>query len=413
MSRRIDSRRDQIILKADVGVPFLGKDKINLALLWPSYGDNVTSVNDLVLGLDRKRFNVIFVYLTGYGVERNLIEEAGYKVFYLSNIRLINTFRFSILLKLIRILREHNVDILHCNSHKPSFYGALAGTFAKTPVVLSHVHGLNRTRNRKRRLANFFLFKRIHRIIAIAEKVKEDILMNNWRLSAEKVHVLENSVDYGRFSNPSTSRLEARKILGLSAHALVFGTVGRLAPTKGQSYLIKAFAEVKQELPESVLLLAGAGRLEDTLKAEASRTGFGKSIHFLGRRTDIPQILKALDVFVLPSVAEGFGLALAEAMAAGVPCIATQVGGIPEILPNRDVGRLVPARDANALAAAMIDLAQTPSDRLEQLAALASDRVRRLYSHEVVREKLAHLYESELAISQDTSFAFSMGEGKG
>jgi len=398
LSRRIGSHRGQIILKADFGVLFLGKDKINLALLWPSYGDNITSVNDLILGLDSKRFNVIFVYLSGYGVERNLIEEAGYQVFYLSNIRLINAFRFSILFKLIRILRGHNVDILHCHSHKPSFYGALAGMFVKTPVVLSHVHGLDRTRNKGRRLLNFFLFKRIHRIIAIANKVKEDILMDNWRLSAEKVHVLENSVDYGRFSNLSTSRLEARKILGLSAHALVFGTVGRLAPTKGQSYLIKAFAEVKQELPESVLLLAGAGRLEDTLKAEASRTGFGKSIHFLGRRTDIPQILKALDVFVLPSVAEGFGLALAEAMAAGVPCIATQVGGIPEILPNRDVGRLVPARDSSALATAMIDLVNTPAGQLRQLAGNASDRVREFYSHEVVMEKLVTLYESEFAL---------------
>ena len=222
--------------------------------------------------------------------------------------------------------------------------------------------------------------------------------MDNWRLSAEKVHVLENSVDYGRFSNLSISRLEARKMLGLSAHALVFGTVGRLAPTKGQSYLIKAFAEVKQGLPESVLLLAGAGRLEDTLKAEASRTGFGKSIHFLGRRTDIPQVLKALDVFVLPSVAEGFGLALAEAMAAGVPCIATQVGGIPEILPNREVGRLVPARDSSALATAMIHLANTPAGQLRQLAGNASDRVREFYSHEVVMERLVTLYESEFAL---------------
>jgi len=99
-----------------------------------------------------------------------------------------------------------------------------------------------------------------------------------------------------------------------------------------------------------------------------------------------------------PSVAEGFGLALAEAMAAGVPCIATQVGGIPEILPNRDVGRLVPARDSSALATAMIDLVNTPAGQLRQLAGNASDRVREFYSHEVVMEKLVTLYESEFAL---------------
>jgi len=90
--------------------------------------------------------------------------------------------------------------------------------------------------------------------------------------------------------------------------------------------------------------------------------------------------------------------AILEAMAAGVPCIATQVGGIPEILPNRDVGRLVPARDSNALATAMIDLVSMPAGQLRQLAGNASDRARRLYSHEVVRKKLVELYESEFAL---------------
>lgn len=373
----------------------MGKGKINLALFWPRYGSAFTSLNDLVLRLDRERFNVIFIYLSGHGVDKNPIEEAGYKVFYLSNIELINAFRLSILFKLVKILKEHNVDILHCHRHKPTFYGALASVFVKTRVLLSHVHGLSRTRNKGRRLLNFFLFRRVNRIIAIAHKVKENILEDNWSLSADKILILENSVDYRLFSNLSTSKLEAREMLGLSADALVFGTVGRLAPTKGQSYLIKAFAEVKQKLPKSVLLLVGNGRLEHVLKAEASQTGFGESVHFLGRRTDIPQILKALDVFVLPSVAEGFGLALAEAMAAGIACIATDVGGIPELINGRDVGLLVPARDPEALARAMIDFAQSPAEQLEQLSGKAAGRVRRCYSHDVVGEKLRNLYENE------------------
>ena len=122
------------------------------------------------------------------------------------------------------------------------------------------------------------------------------------------------------------------------------------------------------------------------------------SIHFLGHKDNIEQLYGAMDVFVLSSVAEGMPRAILEAMAAGVPCIATQVGGIPEILPNRDVGRLVPARDSNALATAMIDIANVPAGQLGQLAGNASDRVRRLYSHEVVREKLVDLYESEFAL---------------
>ena len=192
---------------------FLGKEKINLALLWPEYGGKVTSVNDLVLGLDRNRFNVIFIYLSGYGVDKNLLEEAGYEVFYLSNIKLINAFRFSILLKLIRILRGHKVDVLHCHVHKPAVYGVMAAMFAGTRVVLSHVHGLGRSANFRRRLTNLLLSRRCSRIISVADGVKADVLRNNWHMPAEKVAVLENSVDYERFAGSSVDKTEARRML--------------------------------------------------------------------------------------------------------------------------------------------------------------------------------------------------------
>lgn len=375
------------------------EDKITVALFWPRYSGNVTSVNDLVLGFDKERFNVIFIYISGYGVEKNLLKEAGYKVFYLSNIQRINTFRFSILFRLVRILKEHNVDIIHCHAHKSTVYGTVAAVLAKTPVVLSHVHGLDRTRNMGRRLLNFFLFKRVNRIIGCARSVREDVLKNNWSVPREKISVLENSVDYERFADVSISKEDAKRILGLPSDAFVFGTIGRLAPTKGQLYLIEAFAKVKQKLPKSMLLLIGDGRLENVLRAEASKTGFGKSIHFFGWRTDIPQILKALDVFVLSSLSEGITRAILEAMAAGVPCVATEVGGILEIISGNNVGTLVPPKDSEALTQAMINIANLTDEKLEKQVEKAQNRVRQFYSHQIVREKLRKLYESELKTS--------------
>ncbi|TKJ33975.1 MAG: hypothetical protein CEE38_19220 [Planctomycetes bacterium B3_Pla] len=371
------------------------KDKINLALLWPEHDGKVTSVNDLVLGLDKERFNVIFIYLSGYGIEENLIEEEGYKVFYLSNIELINAFRFSILFKLIRIIRDHKIDILHCHVHKPTFYGILAARFAGTPVVLSHVHGLGRSGNFRRKLANFLLSRKLTRIISVANGVKEDVLRNNWLLPAEKVSVLENSVDYGRFVNVSITKAEARQMLGLPADAFVFGTVGRLAPTKGLPYLIEAFSRAKEEIPSARLVLLGNGPSRAKLEQQASTTSCRDSIHFLGHRDNIEQLYRAMDTFVLSSVAEGMPRAILEAMAAGVPCIATQVGGIPEIINSREVGLLVPSKDPEALARAMIDLAQAPTEQIEELTEKASDRIGRFYSHKVVGEKLNNLYENE------------------
>ena len=374
----------------------MGKDKINLALFWSRYSSTVTSVNDLVLGLDKERYKVIFIYMTGYGIERNLIEEAGYKAFYLSNIEFIKTFRFSILFRLVKILKENKIDILHCHRHKSSFYGALAGMLAKTPVVLSHVHGLSRTKNFGRRIFNFILFKRFNRIIGCAKSVRDDVLENNPSVSREKVIALENSVDYKRFTNVSISKEEAKKMLGVPPDVFVFGTIARLAPTKGLSYLIEAFQEVKKHKPSAHLVLLGDGQCRAELEEQVSNTMCSDSVHFLGHRSNIEQLLKGMDVFVLSSVAEGMPLVILEAMAAGIPCIATRVGGIEEVINSDEIGTLIPSKDSEALAKAMINMGEASKEKLEQYTEKARDRIRKFYSHDVVRKKLENTYEKEM-----------------
>jgi glycosyltransferase involved in cell wall biosynthesis len=374
----------------------LGKDKINLALFWSKYSSTVTSVNDLVLGLDKERYKIIFIYMTCYGIERNLIEEAGYEVFYLSNIEFIQAFRFSILFRLVKVLKENNIDILHCHRHKASFYGAIAGILAKTPVVLSHVHGLSRTKNLGRRIFNFILFKRFNKIIGCAKSVRDDVLKNNPSVSREKVIALENSVDYEHFTNVSISKEEAKKMLGVSPDVFVFGTVGRLAPTKGLSYLIEAFQEVKERKPSAHLVLLGDGQCRVELEEQVSNTLCSDSIHFLGHRNNIEQLLKGMDVFVLSSIAEGMPLVILEAMAAGIPCIATRVGGIEEIINSDEVGTLIPSKDSEALAKAMINMGEASKEELEQYTKKASDRIRKFYSHDIVRKKLEITYEKEM-----------------
>jgi len=377
----------------------LKEGKITVALLWSKYSGNVTSVNDLVLGFDKERFNVIFIYLRGYGDEKNLLKEAGYEVFYLSNTERINTFRFSILFKLVRILKEQNVDIIHCHAHKSTVYGTVAAVLAKTPVVMAHVHGLGRSRNFRRKLMNFLLFKKINRIVPVAESVREDVLKNNWSVPEEKISVLENSIDYGRFADVSISKEDAKRILGLPSDAFVFGTIGRLAPTKGLLYLIEAFPKVKEQKPSAHLVLFGDGPCRAEIEQQASNMSCRDSIHFLGHRDNIEQLLRGMDVFVLSSVAEGMPRAILEVMAAGIPCIATEVGGIPEIISGNNVGVLVPPKDSEALAEAMINIANIPDEKLEKQVLKAQNRVRRFYSHQVVREKVRKLYESELKTS--------------
>ncbi|MEJ2701038.1 MAG: glycosyltransferase [Sedimentisphaerales bacterium] len=370
---------------------------MTLALLWARYDGKITSVNDLVLRLDRERFNVIFIFLRGDTGEENLLREAGYKVLYLSSARRLKAFHPSVALRLINLLKEHKVDVLHCHAHKATVYGTLAGALAGTPIVLAQVHGLGRSRNLRRKLINLLLFRRIDRVICVADAVKKDVLSNNWCLSAAKTFVLENSVDYGRFADVSISKADARKMLGVPEDAFVFGTAGRLAPTKGLTYLMEAFSKVKTQQPSAQLVLLGDGPSRAELEGQVSSLPCRDSIHLLGHRGGIEQLMRGMDVFVLPSVAEGMPRVILEAMASGVPCIAPAVGGIPEIINSREVGLLAPPKDPEALARAMIAVAGATDEERERVIQNARHRVRQLYAHEVIAEKLKNLYESRFS----------------
>jgi glycosyltransferase involved in cell wall biosynthesis len=241
------------------------------------------------------------------------------------------------------------------------------------------------------------LFREIDRIICVADSVKEDVLRSNWRLPAEKAAVLENSVDYDRFAGVSISKADARQTLGLPSDAFVFGTIARFGPFKGHNFLVSAFEKVKTEVPSAHLVLVGEGPFKQDIRQQAAAAGMAQSVHFLGQRNDIPGLLRAIDCFVLPSVgSEGMPRVLLEAMAASVPCIGTTVGGTPEVLCSSDVGYLVPPRDADALAEAMIALAKIPEQKLKGLVERARERIRMHFSHEVVAKRLGSIYEVEI-----------------
>jgi glycosyltransferase involved in cell wall biosynthesis len=369
-------------------------NKINLALLWSKYGGNVTSINDLVIGLDKERFRPFFIYLSDFGVDESVHKQGN--LYFLSNRKNPGQFNPVVLWRLVRILRDEKVDIVHCHRHKQVIYGAMASCFSPHPVVLAHIHGLNRTRSLSRKVINFLAFKKVRKLVAVSKTVGEDVLKTNWKLSAAKVCVLENSVDYERFANVQVSREEIRAELGLSMHSFVFGTVGRLAPTKGLPYLIEAFSKIKTQIPSAHLIFLGDGSLKPELEKQAGEMQCKDSIHFLGYRTNIEVLLRGIDVFVLSSIAEGMPRVILEAMAARVPCIATKVGGIPDIINDESIGLLVPPKDSVALSQAMIRIAKMPGNELDTLIRKAQDRIRRFYSHKTVSEKLRKLYESKV-----------------
>lgn len=352
---------------------------------------------DVVRGVDNARFSHVICYLGENRGLQNIIAELGYEVLHLGfRKKQLEHFNPAVVLQLADILREKRIDILHCHKHKPTVYGALASILAGRIPVISHVHGLSRTRSLSRRAANWAILRSVHRIIAVSESVRRDVIQTNWQIDPSKVVTVKNCIDLQMIDHIKVGRQDARLRLGLSEDEIVYGTVGRLALTKGQSYLIEAFAQVREYLPASRLVILGQGPLLQALEKTAKDLGVLPWILFAGYRNDVFELLKGFDVFVLPSLAEGLSIALLEAMAMRLPVIASHVGGIPEVFGECRCGKLVQPKDASALAAAMLEIGSAEGNLKKQMGEEGRQRVEEEFTTDVMIRKLTGIYESVL-----------------
>ena len=306
----------------------------------------------------------------------------------------LSRFKPSVVFQLARIIKEQGIDIVHCQRHKPTVYGTLAAYMTgEKAKVISHVHGLNRTRSLQRKLLNRALFRRISRIIAVSDAVRDDIVRTNPMSFPDKVVTIYNGIDVEPYTDCSLNKEQARMHLGLpDEEVFVYGTVGRLVETKGQRVLLEAFVRVYEKYPKSWLILAGKGRLESELRALSAELNIRERVIFLGYRTDIPEVLKTLDVFVLPSIAEGLPGALLEAMATGIPVIASRVGGVPEILNDPSLGIMVSPSSTDELASAMECLYKMDETRRNMIGQALRERVLEAFTKEKMISVISREY---------------------
>ena len=359
-------------------------DQISILHVLPDKEKRLRPLENLVNGLDRGMFSQVVCYLRGHDKVRTELEELGHDVITLDiSKEKLRKFQPRAVLQLAKIIKERGIDIVHCQRHKPTVYGTLAAYMVgEKPRVIGHVRGLHRTRNFRRKFLNRLLSKRISRMIAVSAAVREDIINNNSKSFAAKVVTIYNGIDVQLFIHSNLTREAIRSRIGIPDKKFVYGTVGRLVETKGQSVLLQAFAQISEECPQSWLVLAGEGRLESKLRGLAAELGIQESVTFLGHRHDIPEVLKAYDVFVLSSVAEGLPGALLEAMATGLPVIASRVGGVPEILNNSGLGTMVSPHSVDELASAMKGLYRTPEEKRYEIGKALKERVLEEFSKE-------------------------------
>lgn len=261
------------------------------------------------------------------------------------------------------LLRTLGPDVLHTHLLKADALGAWVAPEAGVPVIVSSKH--NDERALLKRTVGWvhgFLTRRVHRVIALSDHVAR-FVSRHGHVPAGKITRIYYGVDAEALL-PMRSRAEVRSDLGLAEDAPVLICVGRLAPQKDHPTLLRALSQ----LPESVtLLIVGGdpfGDGEARLKALTEQLGLGQRARFLGIRHDVPDLLAASDLFVLPSLWEGLGLVFLEAMAVKLPVVASQVSAIPEVVADGVSGWLVPPGNPGALADAIQDGLENDTDRL-------------------------------------------------
>jgi sugar transferase (PEP-CTERM/EpsH1 system associated) len=342
-------------------------------------------VVNLVKGIDRARFNPMVCCIEGRGPLSEEIESSGIPVFYL---RKTASRDYPLVLKLASLLRRHEVVIVHTHNPSPHFYGVLAARIAQTPIIIHTKHGRNYPERLRRVFLNNVLSRLTDKVVAVSEDAR-NVALEVEKVVPSKVVTITNGIDVERFSQHDADH--KRDEIGIPTGHFVVGNVARLAAEKDHTTLLKAFSLVLKELPNTSLLIAGDGELRGELRSISEQLGISQSVSFLGLRKDVAELLHIFHLFALSSITEGTSLTILEAMAASLPVVATDVGGNSKLVVNGKTGIVVPPRDPNALAEAIINILSNP-DKAAQMGMYAHKRFTENFSLTHMLEKYENLY---------------------
>lgn len=270
------------------------------------------------------------------------------------------------LFKVLRYLRQHRPAVLHLQLEFSVILGSLAARLTGIPAVAT-LHTLDNPQQRRAcwryRLSLFALHRWCNRVIAVSESTRQHHLRDG-NMPPAHILTLYNGIDLSAYGeHPPAFRLEKRRELGLKPDSVVAVTVAVLREPKGIQYMLQAMSQLRETHPHLQYLIVGEGEYGAVLRQQAEALRLGESVRFAGQRSDIPEILAACDFFILPTLTEALPTVLMEAMAARRAILASNVGGVPEMVADGINGRLLPPADVPALAAACGELAENAALR--------------------------------------------------
>ena len=345
----------------------------------------------LIKSLDKKKYTPILICqedgelpqkLRKIGVEVKYLKMRGWRKakYFLAN--------FITVIKLLIFIKRNNIRLVHVNPYRLAPYGALAARWAKIPSVLS-IHDFVDESKIKR-----FLIDRTNKIIVVSDSIKKVFSSRN-----DKVRIIHNGVDFSIFDKMIKGE-SIKKEFAVANGTYLVGIVGQITPWKGHQDFLAAAVEVLKKKPFVKFLIVGDALFNKELSIEKLREisrqyKINSQVIFTGLRKDIPQLIAALDILVLPSRQEPFGRVILEAMAMGKPVIATDCGGPAEIITSGQTGMLIPVKRPDLLAEAIIRLLSNRLER-ERLSQAGYQLVKNKFDLQKQVNKVTDLYEQVL-----------------
>jgi glycosyltransferase involved in cell wall biosynthesis len=291
-----------------------------------------------------------------------------------------------------KLIRTEQIDILHSHGYKADIYGYLATRRLRIPIIATrhNQRGLRHTLAiRLYEFLDILFLRRFNAVAAVSDLIAEELLRAG--VAPRKVTVIGNGIDVSRFVGASPTLSEELN----KEQRLLIGTAGRLIPQKGIEYFLMAASEVLTTFPTLLFGIVGEGPHRPALERSMKDLGIERNVVFTGPRSDMPNIYASFDVFVLPSLEEGMPMTVLEALASGLPVIATKVGAVEKLVFPNQTGILVQPGEAAGLAAALISLIGNPELRV-RLGQNGRSLVQNEHSSSVMSQRYLRLYQELL-----------------
>jgi glycosyltransferase involved in cell wall biosynthesis len=267
-------------------------------------------------------------------------------------------FDFNTIKKIRSCVKKNNVKILHTHGYKSNLYGLLGSTNKCVKVATNHAWVQSNHKTKIYCLLDYFFIRFFKKIIAVSDQIHEEI--KNKGIISKKIELIYNGIDVQKFENKFDND-EIKSEFSISAKSKVVGTVGSLNIVKGHIYFIEAAKEVLKSSPDTKFLIVGDGPLRKKLEEKTKKLKIERNVIFAGLIKDMPKIYSLIDVLVIPSLSEGMPMVLLEAMAAGKPVIATNVGSISKALVDQHTGILIKPKDVDNLKNAILYILKNES----------------------------------------------------